>query len=189
MHGSVALDEDIDLLIGLNPLVPFDGRHALGPEGEALGSLADGGLPMVLSQTFRTLLQSRMQVGLAKYSQQYAHTDQLIFEPDRDDTEVFFTNAFSYASRQRVSNHAYRATLRDLKARQASIAPLLRKHGLQLRSDVLDRAEQHILDGLEQNVPEHRTHTTAKLARALDDVDQLIAAKRPRRANGVRRKR
>ena len=189
MHGSVALDEDIDLLIGLNPLVPFDGRHAIGPEGEALGSLADGGLPMVLSQTFRTLLQSRMQVGLAKYSQQYAHTDQLIFEPDRDDTEVFFTNAFSYASRQRVSNHAYRATLRDLKSRQTSIAPLLRKHGLKLRTDVLDRAEQHILDGLEQNVPEHRTHTTAKLARALDDVDQLIAAKRPRRANGVRRKR
>jgi NTE family protein len=189
MHGSVALDEDIDLLIGLNPLVPFDGRHALGPEGEPLSSLAEGGLPMVLSQTFRTLLQSRMQVGLAKYRQQYTHTDQLIFEPNRNDTEVFFTNAFSYASRQRVSAHAYRATLRDLKAQQTNLAPMLKKHGLRLNTAALEVDATHILRDLERHETPRRTHTTAKLARALDDIDQLIDGRLSRRTSRADRTR
>ena len=49
--------------------------------------LVDGGLPLVLSQTFRTLLQSRMQVGLARYAQQYPYIDQLVFEPNALDNK------------------------------------------------------------------------------------------------------
>ena len=173
MHGSVALDEDIDLLIGLNPLVPYDGHSKNAAAHDRVSSVTSGGLPMVLSQTFRTLLQSRMQVGLAKYAQQYAHSDQLILEPDHDDAEVFFTNAFSYSSRRRVSEHAYRATLLDLGRQREVLRPMLGRLGLRLRDELLDAPGASLMEGVRREYRPH-TGTTARLARALDDVEELL---------------
>ena len=42
-------------------------------------------LPVVLSQTFRAMIQSRMLVGMRTYKESYPHTDVLLFEPDRGD--------------------------------------------------------------------------------------------------------
>lgn len=177
MHASVVLEQGIDLLIGLNPLVPFN--HSQGVAVTEDHSLAAGGLPAVLSQTFRTLLQSRMQVGLARYAQQYPDIDQLVFEPNAEDRELFFTNAFSFSARRRICEIAYRNTLADLRARAGQLAPILAAHGLRLREDVLADPERSILDGIAP--PARDSETTARLRRALDDVDRLVARKRPRR--------
>lgn len=171
MHASVVLDHGVDLMLGINPFVPFNASRG-GQHPEGMGKLADGGLPVVLSQTFRTLLQSRMQVGLAKYAQQYPDTDQMVLEPNDDDGEMFFTNVFSYSSRQRVCEYAFQSTLADLRKRSAELAPILASHGLALRQDVLDDRALSILDGLD--TPMRQTNTTAKLRRTLDDIDDLI---------------
>lgn len=174
MNASVVLDHGVDLLLAINPLVPFDAnRAARRPDGE-VDRIAQGGLPVVLSQTFRTLLQSRVEVGLAKYAEKYPEVDQLVLEPNADDSEMFFTNIFSYASRRRVCEHAFRATLADLCARREQLAPVLARHGLRLREQVLDARAPSLLAGLPPVVA--RTETTALLHRALDDVQTLIAA-------------
>ncbi len=173
MHASVVLDHGIDLMIGINPFVPFNSTNAKSqPKG--IKKLAEGGLPVVLSQTFRTLLQSRMQVGLAKYAQQYPAVDQMVFEPNDDDGEMFFTNVFSFSSRQRVCEHAYQSTLRDLRERKAELAPILAKHGLKLRDEVLNAKSTSILHGLPK--PIRQTDATARLRRALDDIEHLMRA-------------
>src|SRR3546814_9715816 len=104
MHASVVLERDIDLLIGINPLVPFnaglgDARGgAPVDDGNDGQRLVNGGLPAVLSQTFRTLLQSRMHVGLARYAQQYPGIDQMVFEPNAHDGELFHTRSEEHTS-------------------------------------------------------------------------------------------
>lgn len=170
MHASVALDHGIDLLLGINPLVPFDSSRSVHPE--RLDKLAKGGLPVVLSQTFRTLLQSRVEVGLAKYAQTYPEVDQMVFEPNPEEGEMFFTSIFGYGSRARVCDYAYRSTLADLRARRDTLAPMLEAKGMHLRSDVLDDPQRSIFDGL----PPLRggTDTTARLRRALEDVQDLV---------------
>jgi NTE family protein len=188
MHASVAMDQDIDLLFGLNPLVPFDANRARAEGHDLPESLVTGGLPVVLSQTFRTLLQSRMQVGMAKYATQYEHTDQLVFEPNPDDAEMFFTNVFSYSSRQRVCEHAFQATLADLRARRDLIGPMLARHDLRLRDEILDDERVSLVSGLDPRARRH-SNTTARLKRALDDVDALVASRRPAPANRGRRVR
>jgi NTE family protein len=129
MHASLALEAGCDLVICINPLVPFDATHA---HGRSYSNLADAGLPAILGQTFRALIHSRMQVGMTSYRTRFPHADTLLFEPDRRDETLFFTNVFRYAGRHRLVDHAYRQTRRDLLARADTLAPLLRRHGLRL---------------------------------------------------------
>ena len=180
MHASVLLERGIDLLLGINPLVPFNNDNR-GKRASERHGLAEGGLPAVLSQTFRTLLQSRMQVGLARYVQQYPDVDQLVFEPNETDGDLFFTNAFSFASRRRVCQLGYRNALDDLRKRREALAPMLAAHGLSLRDAVLDDERRTVLSGLPP-APPRSTETTARLRRALDDAEHLVARrKRARR--------
>ena len=177
MHASVLLERGIDLLIGINPLVPFDSTRVdsdAGRRGEVdPHRIWQGGLPAVMSQTFRTLLQSRMQVGLAKYAQQYPGIDQLIFEPNSNDGEMFFTNAFSFYNRRRVCQLGYRNTLQDLRNRAESLRPVLAAHGIRLRDEVLRDKHRTVLSNLGK-APPRSTETTARLRRALDETEHLI---------------
>ena len=182
MHASVVLDHGIDLMFGINPLVPFNASRAAEDEDD---KLARGGLPVVLSQTFRTLLQSRMQVGLGKYAQQYPGTDQLVFEPNEDDSKMFHTNIFSYSSRQQVCAHAFTSTLADLRGRREVLAPLFARHGLRLRDEVLDDPSIGVADGLGPR--RRRTEHTARLDRALDRLERDAKPQRKRPRAGARK--
>ena len=149
----------------INPIVPFDAREAARKGHPYHEKLVEGGLPAVLSQTFRSLIHSRMQVGMASYRTQYRGADVLLFEPRRDDPEMFFTNVFSYSSRHRVFEHAYRATLRDLAARRRELAPRLRRHGIAIRAAAL-RSAAHARERL----------PLTRLGNTLDRLERLIGA-------------
>lgn len=136
LHASEALDDGASLVLCVNPLVPYDARLA-EEKGEGRDRLVEGGLPLVLSQTFRAILHSRMAVGLAQYRARYPRSDVLLFEPGREDREAFFTSIFSYATRRKVCEHAYRRTRRDLLKRRYELEPALARHGIRLRVDVL----------------------------------------------------
>ncbi|MEO5963301.1 MAG: patatin-like phospholipase family protein, partial [Thermomonas sp.] len=159
MHASIVLDRGVDLMLGINPLVPFNpGDEAPGAADAHRFSdrrIAEGGLPGVLSQTLRTMLQSRMQVGLARYAQQYPDIDQVVFEPNADNRELFYTNAFSFSARRRISQLAYRNTLADLRKRRDELEPIFAAHGITLRADVIADKPRSIL----AHLPPSRRHT------------------------------
>ena len=178
VHASVAMDAGADLVLAINPLVPIDTAHANALGKSSPSSLVEGGLPAVLSQMFRTLLQSRMQASIPKYERQYSGSDLLLIEPDDDDTEMFFTNIFSFAHRKRLAEHAYQSTLKDLRTHRRALGPLLERHGLQLRARVLDDPERTLLGGLDGKPP-RRSKATSKLHRALDDLDVAIDRESP----------
>lgn len=144
LHASVALKEGAKLVLCINPIVPFDASLAKEHGKPRHGKLVEGGLPVVLSQTFRALIHSRMQVGMEKYETQYKGADVLLFEPSSDDAEMFFANVFSYANRRRVCDHAYQHTLRELARRQGSLRPILARHGVSLRAEVLRQEYPHV---------------------------------------------
>jgi predicted acylesterase/phospholipase RssA len=180
MHASVVLERDVDLLLGINPLVPFnpgdDSSEDAQQHRDSDRRIAEGGLPGVLSQTLRTMLQSRMQVGLARYPQQYPHIDQAVFEPNAADRELFYTNVFSFSARRRISQLAYRNTLTDLRLRRAELAPVLARHGIHLREDVIADRPRSIVAHL-PSAP-RMTETTARLNRALDEIEHRLQRQR-----------
>lgn len=172
MHASILLDRGVDLLIGINPLVPFNPTRDANQARYGERQIAQAGLPGVLSQTLRTMLQSRMQVGLARYPQQYPHINQIVFEPNAIDRELFYTNIFSFSARQRISQLGYRNTLDDLRNRRELLEPLLARHGIGLREAVLADPNRILLDVLPGGV--RQTETTARLSRNLDDIEHLL---------------
>jgi hypothetical protein len=72
------------------------------------------------------------------YDSQFPDSDVVLLEPKRDDYRMFFTNVFSFADRRATCEHAYRETMAELRARRDELEPLLERHGLRLRAEVLD---------------------------------------------------
>ena len=153
LHASVALDHGVDLMFCLNPLVPFDAtvpaaprvmQRGLAPALRAIPRIVDGGLPAVLSQTFRSMIHSRMELGMKHYERVYPDTDILLIEPDHRDPELYLANTFSYAQRRHLAEHAYQQTRRMLRSRKTSLSLKLARHGITLNHAALDDARARL---------------------------------------------
>ncbi|MEF8702569.1 MAG: patatin-like phospholipase family protein [Candidatus Accumulibacter sp. UW26] len=150
LHASVALHAGADLVLCINPLVPFDSRLAAqrplhGKRMPAPAHLVEGGLPVVLSQTFRAMIHSRMRTGMDRYRLEFPAQDVVLFEPTRDDADMFFTNVFSYRDRRRLCEHAYQRTRSDLYRRRHELRPILARHGIELNLGVLKDHRRSLL--------------------------------------------
>ena len=142
LHARVLLDEGVDLLLCLNPLVPFDAsappRRASSADGPAIPRLVHGGLPLVASQGLRSLIRSRLELGLRGYATSHPHVDLVLFEPDRHDPEMFGANTFSYSARRELAEHAYQSTRASLRMRRRTLQATLARHGIALDDAAID---------------------------------------------------
>lgn len=187
LHASVALKAGAGLVLCINPLVPFDAKHAAHERHHRERKLVDGGLPVVLAQTFRAIIHSRMKTGLAKYDIEYKDADVILFEPGRDDADMFFTNIFSYADRKRLSEQAYRKTREELLRRHDELAPKLARHGVSINLDVLNDTHRSLARRMGQ-LKRHRARnmglTALRLSDTLDDLARAVRRmqRRPRAA-------
>lgn len=151
LHASVLLEQGLDLLICLNPLVPYNAtqhpQHRVLSKGRGrIPKLVEAGLPVVLSQTFRTLVHSRLDIGLKGYAQTYPDTTIVLFEPDQRDPQLFLANTFSYTQRRELAEHAYQQTRQQLRERRSTLTPLLARHGVALNTEVLNDSNRYLLE-------------------------------------------
>ncbi|MBK6973258.1 MAG: patatin-like phospholipase family protein [Sterolibacteriaceae bacterium] len=176
LHASVALDYGAKLLLCVNPLVPFDSQLAARRGLPRDRKLIEGGLPVVLAQTFRAIIHSRMQVGMSKYDSQYRGADVVLFEPNRDDADMFFTNMFSYSSRRRLSEHAYQKTRAELLRRYDELRPVLERHGVSIRLDVLRDPTRRLLgvSRRSRRPASQAMDATRELASTLADLETAL---------------
>jgi NTE family protein len=172
MHASLALEEGCDLVVCINPLVPFDA--SLAPGGRH-ANLADEGLPAILGQTFRALIHSRMQLGMASYRTRFPHADTILLEPDRDDEQLFFTNVFRYSGRRRLANHAYQETRRALLAQADALTAVLGRRGLTLNMQRLRDPHRTFSTAAKERAT-HARQTVKRLGGTLDRLESLVAA-------------
>ncbi|OYT92551.1 MAG: patatin [Burkholderiales bacterium PBB3] len=183
MHASVALDDGVDLMICLNPLVPFDAtspqvakvmQRGIPSEKRKIPRIVDGGLPAVLSQTFRSMIHSRMELGMKHYAHTYPNTDIVLIEPDHRDPELYLANTFSYAQRRDLAEHAYQQTRQMLRSRKTGLSAKLARHGISLNHEALDDHKRHL-----SAPPKAITRVgraIATLQEVMDDLGDAVAA-------------
>jgi len=183
LHASVLLDMDLDLVLCVNPLVPFDASHAhrhrlLSGAEDVIPRIVAGGLPVVLSQTFRSLIHSRLELGMKGYEDSHPRTDIVLFEPDHRDPQLFTANTFEYSQRRVLAEHAYQHTRADLRSRRSVLGATLARHGLALNDAVLDDRKRTLL-GRRAKPPQTRAaHSLRRLEEVLDDLDRALCARR-----------
>jgi NTE family protein len=171
VHASIALQEGAKLVLCLNPLVPH--KPKLGGVGNTL--------PAILSQSVRTLIRSRMSVGVEKYKVTHPNADVILFEPPASDPTIFKSRLFSFSARRRLCEHVYQNTRRSLLERRHELAPIFERHGLRLNTEVLNDTSLTLVRPLARS----RKHNERSLGRAvqrldftLDDLQRHLAMQR-----------
>jgi NTE family protein len=180
MHASLALDEGVDLMLCLNPLVPFDAtapqfekvmRRGLPSERHRIPRIVEGGLPSVMAQTFRSMIHSRLELGMKQYERSYPHSDVLLFEPDHRDPEMYLANTFSYSQRRHLAEHAYQQTRAWLRSRRTTLSATLARHGLALNAEALDDHRRHLVKTAK--APTRIGRAIQRLQEQLDDLQEV----------------
>ena len=186
MHASVALDEGVDLMICLNPLVPFNAtvpgptdkasrvmERGLPIEQRRIPRLVDGGLPAVLSQTFRSIIHSRLELGMKHYARSYPDTDIVLIEPDHRDPRLYLANTFSYRERRELAEHAYQQTRSWLRSNRNSLKVRMERHGVAIDFEALEDPARHLIRSSDRRSRAALAFT--RLQDTLDDLGQALA--------------
>jgi hypothetical protein len=167
-------------MLCLNPLVPYDARptHRARDRDHRLGKLVEGGLPVVLAQTYRSIIHSRLGAGLERYKVAYPDTDIILFEPNRSDADMFFTNLFSYSSRRRLCEHAYQKTRQELWTRRHELAPRLARHGIEINVGILRDQSLTLVKSIRRQrealLELDSANATRQLTHTLDDLERYL---------------
>ena len=96
-----------------------------------------------------------------------------MIEPERDDEELFFTNVFSYASRNALCEHAYQATRKDLRKRIDDLEPMLAEYGMSLNLERLQDEERTLMGSITHDLSGH-AKVSRNLASALDELEEML---------------
>jgi NTE family protein len=184
LHATMALNDGVDLLLCINPLVPFDATQpevervmlrGLPPEKRRIPGIEEGGLPSVLSQTFRALIHSRMELGLRHYQRDYPETEIVLIEPDHRDPEFYLANTFSYSQRRDMAEHAYQQTRAYLRSNQTRLAQKFAKAGISLNHESLADPKRYLVEP--RRAPTQIGRAVQSLQEVLDDISTLVPAR------------
>lgn len=145
VHASAAIEAGADMVICINPVVPYENNKYSSANAEQT-SIRNEGAIGIISQAIRALVHSRSKTGFRQYDSDYPDKDILLFEPDPNDAEWFFTNEFSFKNRSSLVEKAYKATLQDLSARRESLNSVLAGYDLEITEDSLIAHNRSILE-------------------------------------------
>lgn len=147
---DVAIAHGATLVVCVNPLVPYvhDVTQLL-PTATGLPAhhLGQKGFPHVAAQAFRIMAQSQMEKELEVISHAHPEVDMILIEPRQDDDHLFVFNLMDYASRERISRHAFESVAIDLVTRFPEYSKVFGRHGIRLERDHLVDQLQSIVEG------------------------------------------
>ena len=168
VHASVALEQGAELLFCINPLVPVDVSAATHAGRVPENALVALGLPAVMSQTFRTLIHSRLELGLSRYGARFPDADIVLLEPTSDEYAMFFSNIFSFRTRVAICERGYSSTRRELLRRFDELSPIIKSHGYELRAKVLADLDRDVWSAAELEAPRRESVSALPVLSALD---------------------
>ena len=171
---DVAIEHGADLVICYNPFRPFSNRVArrFVPERQEYviegRPLADQGMFTVLNQVFRTLLHSRLQLGVRQYQDDPSFQGDIILLEPGDTDQIFFNMApMNLWAGRSAGAHGYLSVTETVESHYDLIRQILQNYGVQMtRKEVREGLERLITsepsdapdDVLLREVPKRNLH-------------------------------
>jgi predicted acylesterase/phospholipase RssA len=135
---DVAIEHGCDLVICVNPLVPFDNTSRdipkLGPNAR---SVRDKGFDAIINQIARISLHSGLQYHLKQVRRAHPEVDIIEIQPKRTDARMFFNNPMRFSSRMLIARHGYESVIVGLDESHDKNKEILAKHGLAVRRSLV----------------------------------------------------
>jgi len=147
---DVAIEHGADLVICYNPFRPFSNRVARRYDPQKNHyvlegrPLADQGMLMVLNQVLRTLLHSRLQLGIRQYQDDpYFQGDIILLEPAETDLVFFKMAPLNIWAGRSAGAHGYLSVTESIEAHYDLIRQILQSYGVQMtRKEVREGLER-----------------------------------------------
>ncbi|HZS41595.1 MAG TPA: patatin-like phospholipase family protein [Polyangia bacterium] len=117
-HADIALARGAELIVVLNPLVPFRNdpdREDLPTPLVGAKHIRDKGMLSVYAQTSKMSTRTKLHQGLKRYAASHPSATLLLIEPDEHEGDMFLHNPMSFSSRRRMLRYGYESTARRLK--------------------------------------------------------------------------
>jgi predicted acylesterase/phospholipase RssA len=134
---DVAIEHGADLIICYNPFRPFSNRvvRKYDPEKDEYVAdsmqLADRGMLMILNQVLRTLLHSRLQLGLRQYQDDPNFKgDIILIEPTENDIDFFQMTPLAFWERRRAAQHGYLSVTQSIDIHYDMVRRILESYGI-----------------------------------------------------------
>jgi predicted acylesterase/phospholipase RssA len=131
---DVAIEQGANLVICINPMVPFDNRDRssipfFGSDG---GYLSEKGTQAIASQVSRIFTHAGLHYHIKQLRRQHHEVDIILIEPRADDYQMFFHNIMRYSTRLTVARHGFESVTLDLAEDYAHYKQILARHGIPL---------------------------------------------------------
>ncbi len=141
---DVAIEKGADLIICYNPFRPFlnridaeDSEASYFAEGRYL---ADRGLKAIINQVFRTLLHSRLKLGIQRYlADDRFQGDIVLIEPRENDADYFATNPIAFWKRARAVQHGFESVRSTIEQNFEQLETVFARYGIALDREAARR--------------------------------------------------
>jgi hypothetical protein len=105
--------------------------------------LSDRGLKTVINQVFRTLLHSRLKLGIQRYlADDRFQGDIILLEPREFDANFFDVNPIAFWKRQDAVEHGFESVRRTIETNFEQLSDVLARHGLEMNRGAARRKAQ-----------------------------------------------
>lgn len=141
---DIAIEKGADLIICYNPFRPFLNRID-SDEGEeryfAAGRyLSERGLKVVINQVFRTLLHSRLKLGLQRYlADERFQGDIVLLEPREEEADFFAINPLAFWKRAESIRHGFTSVRVTVEQNFSQLQELFAQYGLEMDREQAER--------------------------------------------------
>jgi predicted acylesterase/phospholipase RssA len=159
---DVAIEHGADLVICYNPFRPFSNTvsRRFHPETgtyEVHGRpLADQGMFTVLNQVFRTLLHSRLQLGIRQYQDDpHFQGDIILIEPAETDLTFFRMAPLNLWAGRRAGAHGYLSVTETVESHYELMRQILQSYGVQMTRKEVREGLERLLTPNETGGPEN----------------------------------
>ncbi len=148
---DVAIEHGADLIIAYNPFRPFNNEVRPDHQGRRTrgAPLADHGLIAVVNQVFRSLLHSRLHLGLNQYREDPSFRGDIILIEPSDTDETFF-NMFplKFLERKQAADHGYLSVSSSIDAHHEALSQIFERYGLPVNARPMADGAEKIREGL-----------------------------------------
>jgi len=134
---DVAIEKGADLIVCYNPFRPFLNRIDSDTEGSAYFAdgryLAERGLKVVINQVFRTLLHSRLKLGIQRYlADDRFRGDIVLLEPRERDANFFSVNPLAFWKRSEAVQHGFESVRHTVEQNFDQLREVFGQYGVEM---------------------------------------------------------